>query len=297
MRREDFADFARDRIVILDGATGSALMSAGMPEGVCTEQWAVDNADIVRKLQKGYVDAGSEIIYAPSFSANRIRLKQYGLEDKVEYLNREAVKISKSVCGEALVAGDVSMPGEMLEPYGDLEYEELVDAYREQMSILEEAGCDLLIAETIMDLEEAKAAVEAAVSATGLPVMVTLTFEASGRTMFGASPEGAAKTLADMGAQAVGANCSAGPEQMFPLVEAMAGAVNIPIIAKPNAGKPLPSLGKGIKYDIDPDSYAVMIARLVDAGANIVGGCCGTNPDYIRQVALLCDNMTFRSKQ
>lgn len=296
MKREDFAEFVRDRIVILDGATGSALINAGMPGDVCADLWAVEHPEALKELQKAYVEAGSEIIYTPTFSANRIRLKQLGLADKVEYINREGVALSKAVCGEALVAGDVSMTGEMLKPYGSLEYEELVDVYKEQMCILEEAGCDLLTVETIMDLEEAKAAVTAAMEATSLPVMAALTFTENGRTMSGAAPEDAAKTLADLGAGAVGANCSAGPEQMFPLVEAMVNAVDIPIIAKPNAGKPLPSLGKGIKYGIDPDSYAIMITRLVDAGANIVGGCCGTNPDYIRQIALLCGNMTFKSK-
>ena len=296
VNRSEFLEFSKDKIVILDGATGSALISAGMPDGACTEQWVLDNPEKLLDLQKGYIEAGCDIIYAPTFGANAIRLRSHKLEDQVERFNTEGVKLSKSIAGSALVAGDISMSGDTLEPYGDLEYEELVDVYKQQIACLDKAGCDLLVAETIMDLNEAKAVLDAARDVTDLAVMVTLTFEASGRTMFGAAPEDAAKELFDMGAAAVGANCSAGPEQMAPLIEKMAAAVDIPVIAKPNAGKPLPSLGKGIKYDIDAGSFAIMMTRLVDAGANIIGGCCGTNPEYMRQVVQLCDNMTFRSK-
>ena len=296
MNRSEFLKFSTDRIVILDGATGSALISMGMPDGVCTEEWVLNNPQKLLELQKGYVEAGCDIIYAPTFGANALRLRSYGLEDQVERFNTEGVRLSKSIKKEALVAGDISMSGDTLEPYGDLEYEELVDAYEQQITFLDKAGCDLLVAETIMDLNEAKAVLDAAGKVTDLAVMVSLTFEASQRTMFGNTPEDCAKELFDMGAAAVGANCSAGPEQMAPVIEKMAAAVDIPIIAKPNAGKPLPSLGNKTRYDIDAGSFAIMMTRLVDAGANIIGGCCGTDPEYMRQVVQLCDNMTFRSK-
>ena len=296
MNREQFLEFSKDRIVILDGATGSALIDMGMPDGTCTEEWVLNNPEKLLELQKGYIEAGCDIIYAPTFGANAIRLKSHRLEDQVERFNTEGVKLSKSIAGSALVAGDISMSGDTLEPYGDLEYEELVDVYKQQITCLDAAGCDILVAETIMDLNEAKAVLDAARDVTDLAVLVSLTFEANGRTMFGAKPNDSARELADMGAAAVGANCSAGPEQMAPLIEEMAGAVSLPIIAKPNAGKPLPSLGNGIKYNIDPGSFAIMMTKLVDSGANLIGGCCGTNPEYMRQVVLLCDNMTFRSK-
>lgn len=296
MDKNEFRELAHNDIILLDGATGTSLLEAGMPDHVCAEKWITENPQAILKLQREYVKAGSRIIYAPTFGANRIRLKRYGLEGEVKSLNAQAVALSRKAAGSALVAGDISMSGETLEPYGDLEYEELVDAYKEQALALEEAGADLIVAETIMDLNEAKAALEASLEATDLAVMVTMTFESSAKTMFGVTPAQAAKTLADMGACAVGANCSAGPEQMIPVVEEMAAAVDIPIIAKPNAGKPLPSFGKRVRYDIDQDTFAVMMTKIVDAGANIIGGCCGTTPEYIKQLSILCENMTFNRK-
>ena len=296
MNCQEFKDFVKDKIVILDGATGSNLIDAGMPKNVCVEEWILNHPTFVSDLLKNYADAGSDIIFTPTIGANSVRLKKFGLESKVADFNTAAVKLAKEAAPGALICGDIAMTGEPLVPYGVIEYEELVDSYREQIICLDRAGCDLIAAETFMDLNEAKAVLEAAKDITALPIMVTMTFEPNGKTYLGTTPQEAAETLAGLGASAVGANCSNGPDQMLPVIKTMADTVDIPIVAKPNAGQPLPSLGRGIKYAIDPGSFAIMMVRLIDAGANLVGGCCGTTPEYIRQMALLCDNMTFKSK-
>lgn len=296
MNKAEFKEFTRDEIRILDGATGSFLLAAGMPENACTEKWVLENPDVIMKLQKQYAEAGSDIIYAPTFGANAIRLRHYGLSDQVERFNKEGVKLTRKIAGSALVCGDVSMSGDNLEPYGDLEFEELVDAYRQQLTCLEEAGCDLICAETLIDLNEAKAVLIAAQDTVKIPVMVTMAFEANQHTLYGNTPKEAADVLSELGASAIGANCSTGPDQMLPVIETMADAVDLPIIAKPNAGLPKPTFAGSVKYDIDPGNFAIQMTRLVSAGANIVGGCCGTGPEYIRQLSLLCENMTFRSK-
>jgi len=270
-------------IVILDGATGSNLRLAGMPVGVSTEKWVYDHPEAILDLQRAYVDAGSDIIYAPTFMANRVGLGMHGLEDRLAELNTALVKLSKRAAdGRALVAGDITTTGKPLAPVGPMDYHELLDVYKQQIEALYNAGADLLVAETMLSIDETACAVEAAMSVCDLPIMCSLTMEADGHLLFGGSAAEAAETLQAMGASAVGLNCSVGPDQLESVVRAMKAATTVPVIAKPNAGMPVMDAQGVAHYSMAPEAFADAMMRLVDAGASIVGGCCGTNPDYIR---------------
>ncbi len=285
MRKEEFQKFAENRLIYLDGATGSNLMKRGMPGGVCPEKWILEHPEVFIGLQKEFVEAGSNIIYAPTFTANRIKLKEYGLEGQIEEINHQLVKLSKdAACGKALVAGDLTMTGRQLAPIGDMDFEELINVYKEQIRLVCDAGVDLLIVETMMSLQETRAALIAAKEVCDLPVMVTLTFESDGRTLYGTDGVSAAVTLEKLGACAIGANCSTGPDKMVELIQSISEVVSIPVIAKPNAGMPCLNGEGETVYDMDANTFGKEMKRLVDAGACILGGCCGTTPEYIEKL-------------
>ncbi|MGF0064389.1 homocysteine S-methyltransferase family protein [Lachnospiraceae bacterium SGI.085] len=285
MTREELNALIADGPVILDGATGTNLMEKGMPMGVCPEAWILDNKEIMIDLQKRYVEAGTQILYAPTFTANRIKLEEYDLSDRLEQMNRDLVKISKEAAGgKAYVAGDMTMTGKQLFPLGDLMFEELVDVYKEQARILDDEGADLFVVETMMSLQESRAAVIAIREVSDLPIMVSLTYNEDGRTLFGTTPEVAVVVLQSLGADVIGVNCSTGPAEMAPLVAKMAEYATIPILAKPNNGFPELIDGKTI-YRTTPEEFAQAGVSLVEAGAAIVGGCCGTTPAHIRALA------------
>lgn len=276
----------QEGVVLLDGATGSNLMKAGLPRGVSAEQWVTEHPDVLQELQRAYVEAGSKIIYAPTFAANRISLANFGLESQVEQLNTRLVKISReAVEGRAFVAGDLTTTGQLMEPKGDMTYEKLYHAYQEQVRALADAGADLLVAETMLSVEETIVALDAAQSVCQLPVMCTLSLEADGTAMYGGSAVEAVVSLQEMGAAAVGLNCSVGPDQLESVVRNMKEAATVPVIAKPNAGMPsINEKGEAV-YSMNEDDFARYTKILVEAGAGIVGGCCGTTPDYIRKLA------------
>ena len=270
-------------IILLDGATGSELRRRGMPVGIATELWAWEHPDIVTELQREYVDAGSDIIYAPTFSANRLSLRARGIEDRIEALNADLVVLSRRAAGDrALVAGDLAPTGQSLEPIGTLTYEALFDVYREQIELLNKAGVDLIVAETMMSIDETVCAVEAARDVCDLPVLCTLTMEADGHLMFGGTAAEAVETLQAVGASAVGLNCSVGPDQLEAVVRGMKAVAEVPVIAKPNAGIPVIDAQGLAHYSMGPEAFVKAMRALVEAGAQIVGGCCGTNPEYIR---------------
>ena len=278
-----FAALARRGTLILDGATGSNLRLAGMPVGVSTELWVYEHPEAILRLQRAYVDAGSDIIYAPTFMANRIGLGMHGLEDRLAELNAALVKLTRQAAdGRALVAGDLTTTGKPLEPIGPMSYQALFDVYREQVEVLAAAGVDLLVAETMMTIDETACAVEAAQSACDLPIMCSLTMEADGHLMLGGSAVEAVETLQALGACAVGLNCSVGPDQLESVVRAMKAVATVPVIAKPNAGIPVMDERGMAHYSMTPEDFARAMVRLRDAGADIMGGCCGTDPDYIR---------------
>lgn len=286
MTKEEFAHLIIEKgPIILDGATGTNLMEAGMPIGVCPEKWVMEHPDVLLKMQREYVEAGSHIVYAPTFTGNRIKLEEYGLQDRLVEINSTLVKLSKqAVDGRALVAGDMTMTGQQLFPMGELMFEELVEVYKEQASVLAQAGVDLFAVETMMSLQECRAAVLAIREVCDLPIMVTLTYNEDGRTLFGTPPETAVVVLQSLGVDAIGVNCSTGPMEMVPLVETMAEYSTVPLIAKPNAG--LPELeGKKTVYRMTAEEFAEAGVALVKAGAAIVGGCCGTTKEHIRALA------------
>lgn len=293
MNRQEFQAFIKDRLIFLDGATGSNLQKQGMPAGVCPEQWILGHKDIMISLQRDFVSAGSHIVYAPTFTANRIKLKEYGLEEHTRQMNHDLVAISReAVGGNAYIAGDLTMTGEQLSPMGKLDFEELIEVYKEQIRYLEEAGVDLLVIETMMSLQETRAAVIAAKEVCDLAVMATLTFEADGRTLFGTDAATAAVVLESLGVAAVGTNCSTGPDKMVDTVRCMAEVTGIPIIAKPNAGLPsLDSAGNTV-YDMGAEEFGRHMRDLVSAGASVIGGCCGTTPAHIRAAKEAVQDMT-----
>lgn len=297
MDRNTFSSLLQDGPVFLDGATGSNLQKSGMPTGVCPEQWILEHKEILIALQKEFISAGSRIIYTPTFTANRIKLKEYGLEQHIRQINHDLVALSKEAAGEsAYVAGDITMTGEQLAPIGRMDFEELVDVYKEQIGYLVEAGVDLLVVETMMSLQETRAAVIAAKEVCDLAVMATLTFESDGRTLYGTDAVTAAVVLEGLGVAAVGVNCSTGPDKMVDIVRCMAEVTTLPIIAKPNAGLPSLDAAGNTVYDMDAKTFGVCMKEIVAAGASILGGCCGTTPDYIRESKKQVGDMPVSSR-
>lgn len=295
MKREEFDNLTAERLIFLDGATGSNLIKRGMPTGVCPEKWILEHEDIFVKLQEEYVEAGSDIIYAPTFTANRIKLKEYGLQDDIVRINTQLVALSKKAAGnKALVAADITMTGQQLSPIGKMDFEELIDIYKEQISITCKAGADLIAVETMMSLQETRAALIAAKEVCDLPVIVSLTFEEDGKTLYGTDAVTAAITLEKLGASAIGANCSTGPDKMTAVIKAISQVVSIPVIAKPNAGLPALNDAGETVYDMEEPAFVEGVKELVEMGASIIGGCCGTSPSYIRA---LSDALKENSKQ
>ena len=280
MTKQEFQELVNKGTVLLDGATGSNLMRAGMPRGVCTEQWICENPEPLSELQRAYKEAGSQIVYAPTFSANRISLTNHGLQDKVKELNTKLIEISRKAVGtDCLVAGDLTTTGQQ-----EVSYEELLEAYKEQIEAQLAAGADLLVAETMLGETEPMAVLDAAASLCDLAVMCTLTVESDGSLFFGGNIYDAARALADMGADAVGINCSTGPDQLLAVAENLRKAIDIPLIIKPNAGMPIIDAQGCPVYSMNAGDFSLHMKKLVEAGADIVGGCCGTTPEYIRKL-------------
>ena len=295
MTRTEFKQLIEKRIVFIDGATGTELQKKGMPAGVCPEKWIIDNPDAIRELQAAYYAAGSDIVLAPTFTASRIKLAEYGLEDNLVEMNRQLVRLTRSVAGDnGLVAADISMTGKQLFPLGDLMFEDLVDCYKEQVAAILEEGVDLFVVETMMSLQECRAAVLAIKETCDLPIIVSLTFNPDGKTLYGTSPDTAMIVLESMGVDCVGMNCSTGPEAMLSLVKEMAAVANIPIIVKPNAGLPELEDGKTV-YKMGPKEFTDACVKLYEAGASLFGGCCGSTPEHIKELVSRLKDMPQHS--
>lgn len=282
MDRCSFARKVRERILRLDGATGTELAKQGMPPGVCPEKWVTENPEALYAVQRAYVNAGSNIVYAPTFGANPFKLAEFGLEKNCREINAQLVKISRAAVEEkAMVFGDMAPTGNLVEPFGELPFERCVDAYKEQVRGLLDGGVDGFVIETMLDLQECRAALLAVRElAPDHPVMVTMTFDESGKSLTGCDPVSALICLQALGADAFGCNCSVGPEAMAQVIGRMKPYARIPLIAKPNAG--LPHLqGDKTVFDLGPADFAAAAAGLIAAGAAIVGGCCGTTPEHI----------------
>ena len=277
MTKEQLTERLQQGPLILDGATGSNLMLAGMPRGVSTELWVLEHRQALIDLQRAYVAAGSQVVYAPTFQANRVSMPDADIPSLIPSL----VAVSReAVGGQVLVAGDVSTTGRMA-PLGPVTYDELVECYMEAITALKRAGVDYIAAETLMTVEEATAILDAANAVTDLPVVMSMTIEADGGLLFGGNIFDACEQLEAMGAAAVGINCAVGPDQLTSIIRTLRERVTVPIIAKPNAGMPeINDQGVAV-YSMGPEVFGQHMVALRDAGASLLGGCCGTSPDYI----------------
>ena len=284
MNKQEFRNLANKKVLLLDGATGSNLQKRGMPTGVCPELWICEHPEVLQGLQHEYAEAGSDIIYAPTFGGNRIKMEEYGLKDRMEEINTKLVMIAKEGVGtDALVAADITMTGAQLEPLGDLQFEELIDVYREQLAILSKAGADLVVVETMMSLQETRAAVIAAKEVCPeLPIMATLSFGETGKTLYGADAAACVVVLQSLGVDAVGLNCSAGPDKMKAVFDKMKAVAQIPLIVKPNAGLPQIDAEGNTCYDMGPEDFKGYMKEIIASGARVVGVCCVTSPEYIK---------------
>ncbi len=283
--KDILASWLRKRIVILDGAMGTMLQERGLRPGECPELFGLEHPEVLEEIHGLYVEAGADIIQTNTFGANRFKLAEYGLQDRVAEVNKAAVRVAKKVAGsKALVAIDIGPTGRLLRPAGDATFDELYEAFREQVLAGAEAGADVVSIETMTDLGELRAAVIAARENTDLPILAHLTFEPNKRTLMGTTPGGAALALEALGVTALGANCSGGPEELLGVIEEMARVTQAFLSVEPNAG--LPRLeGEKVIFPESPESMARHALRLREGGANIIGGCCGTTPAHIRAMA------------
>lgn len=275
--------------VILDGGMGTMLQSKGLKLGEYPELAALEHPDWVKDIHRAYVEAGAQILCANTFGANREKLRRTGRT--VEEVIPPSIALAKeAAAGRALVALDMGPIGQLLEPTGSLDFETAVDIFAQQVRAAVKAGADLVMIETMTDLQECRAALLAVKENSDLPVVVSLTYEERGRTFLGHSPAAAALTLEGMGADVIGVNCSLGPKEMPPLVEELRRWTALPISIKPNAGLPDPG---GAGYDITPEEFAASMAELTDLGVKLYGGCCGTTPEYIALLSRALEGRTI----
>ena len=266
--------------MILDGATGTALIKAGMPTGVCPEQWILENPNVIREIQSRYFEAGADAVLAPTFGANETVLSRYGLGEKSSEMNAALAALSRSVANGKYVAGDLSPTGKMIAPIGDATVDEIAGIFSAQALALE-PFVDFYMIETQMDLACARAAVLGAKAVSEKPIFVTLTVTESGKTMYGDTPECALLALADLGIAAFGLNCSTGPKEMKALLAPLfplSVSLGIPLIAKPNAGVPAACEAHG---HLETEDFAKVTEEMLAAGIPILGGCCGTDDTVI----------------
>jgi methionine synthase I (cobalamin-dependent) len=277
--------------VVADGAMGTMLMQNGLEFGDPPEVWNLEHPEIIRRVQRGYLDAGSQIILTNTFGGNRLRLELHGREDRVDQLNRTAAVLARveadAADHPAIVAGDIGPSGQIMAAIGGTLTPELArEVFAEQARGLAAAGVDVMWIETMSDLSEAVAAIQGAKDAApGVPVIATMSFDTRGHTMMGVSPEKAAAALLEAGAVAVGGNCGNGPDELIPVLERMHAAFpDATLVAKGNVGQPT-LVGMSVSYETTPEMMADFARRFRDAGAKVVGACCGSTPPHLRAMA------------
>jgi 5-methyltetrahydrofolate--homocysteine methyltransferase len=280
----------KEEVILADGAMGTMLITAGLPQGELPQLWNLSHPDRVASVHRQYLEAGSKLLLTNTFSANRFRMASHDMKASLSEINRAGVQILiwevQAAGGHALVAGDIGPSGQVLSPYGDLAFDEAKAGFLEQAESLIRAGVDVIWIETMSDLEEVRAAFEATREvSTEIPVITTLSFDMKGRTLMGVSPEQALKTLASLGAAAVGGNCGNGPDEIISVIEQMHETpVDTILVAKANAGIPKIVDGEPV-YDATPADMAEYALQVRAAGAKIIGGCCGSTPAHLKAMA------------
>ncbi|MBU1045123.1 MAG: homocysteine S-methyltransferase family protein [Candidatus Omnitrophica bacterium] len=277
----DIKKLIKRKLLILDGATGTQLQKLGMPQGVCPEIWAMENPELIQTVHKNYADAGADIVYTCTFGANQIKLDQYGKYDARIVNKKLAVLARKAVPANVLVAGDIGPTGKFVAPFGPLDFEAAVNIFKQQVKGLLDGGVDLFVIETMMDIQEARAALIAVRELTDKFTLVTMTYENDARTLNGTDPVSALITLQSLGADAVGSNCSCGPKQMLEIIKTMKPYAKVPLVAKPNAGMPQLINGQTV-FSMQSKEFAGFAAKFSANGVSFLGGCCGTNPEHIQ---------------
>lgn len=282
LTKADFRERARHGIVMLDGATGSNLRQAGMPQNVCTEEWVLSHPEILTKLQAAYACAGSQILYAATFQAQPVPLARVGLDRDTEKINASLVAISHRAAPEALIAGNLTTLAAFLDSWDPKNYDILVENYRRQIRGLMDGGADLLAAETLMNRQEAEAIFTAAELEGAGAVMYSFPMQADGSLFSGADALPLLRELEESGAAAVGFNCVAADDMTPALVSRLRRVVHGPLLCKPNAGNPVIRPDGLAAYPLSPDGFAEILCQCAACGATLLGGCCGTTPEFIR---------------
>ncbi|MBT6341484.1 MAG: methionine synthase I, cobalamin-binding domain-containing protein [Desulfobacula sp.] len=274
--------------LILDGAMGSILISKGITGNEATELWNLNHPDIIKDIHQSYYDAGSDVASANTYGASAIKLKKMGVTQSVEDVNRAGVKIARQVCGRGqYVAGELGSLGDMLSPMGPVSFDEAVDCFAQQAGFLEDEGVDVFLIETIFDINIALAAIKAVRSVSEKPIFCSLTFKKMKKgffTIFGSSPQDSMKLLENAGASAVGANCTIGSGTMIDLACEIKKNTDLPVIIQPNAGLPKATKDNTVFYPENEIFFADSIKEIKRLGVEIVGGCCGTTPKYIKKI-------------
>lgn len=284
LTKQEFHDYLASGIHLLDGATGSNLMLAGMPKGCCTEKWILENPKAILDLQRQYAEAGSQIIYAPTFQAQPIALEKVGLGDQVEKVNADLIALSRQAAPGCLIAGDIATLAAHCESWDPDNFDRMVENYRRQIRGLVDGGADLLVGETLLYPQEAEAILTAAELECAGAVMISFTMQADGSLYSGADAGKVLQELEEAGVSAVGFNCVAADMMTPYLVSKLRRYTALPLICKPNAGNPVIN-GAGVaEYDLSPAEFAGIMKQCADNGALLLGGCCGTNPEFIAEV-------------
>ena len=283
LTRTEFTSLLADKPLILDGATGSNLQKMGMPRGCCTEEWILNHPETILKLQRSYAAAGSRVVYAPTFQAQPIPLVNVGLDKQTESINAMLVSLSKQV-GDVLVAGNLTTLAAFIDSYDTALFDTMVENYRRQIAGLLEGGADLLAAETLLYPQDAEAILTAAELEGAETVMYSFTMQPDGSLFSGMDAGKVLRELEEAGAAAVGFNCVAADMMTPGLVSKLRRQVHGPLICKPNAGIPVIKPGNVVEYPMEPAEFADIVADCHNLGAKILGGCCGTAPEYIRAV-------------
>ncbi len=282
-------DLVKERVVLLDGGMGTELIKNGFPQGECPESWNVEKPEIVRKIHLSYYDAGSDVVLTNSFGGSKIKLASHGLEDKCHDLNYAAAQLATEAKPEGrFVAGSMGPTGKFLKPHGEYTEEEFEEAYGVQAKALTEGGVDFLLIETQYDLKEALCALRGSRKSSPLPVFVTMTFNRNPKGYFTIMGNSVAQCVEELESQkvpAIGANCTLNSADMVDLLKIMREATPLPLIAQANAGQPSLSSDGKVTYSQEVDDYVKYIPQMIRNGANFIGGCCGTDPDYIKRIA------------